>query len=107
MKLARNAIYGLHLKGGKGSTYVHLFHVNERNQVDIAMYTDQFLVKGEMGDRFNPQFVEQDPTYSHDHWVCDDHYNFIMVDSNVTDTRKITVSDYKRMTRKVLKHKAQ
>ncbi|WYX89361.1 hypothetical protein SLPHG_CDS0007 [Salmonella phage Sephi301i] len=25
MELARNAVYGLHLKGGKGSTYAHLF----------------------------------------------------------------------------------
>lgn len=29
MELARNAVYGLHLnKGGKGSSYAHLFHVN-------------------------------------------------------------------------------
>ena len=40
MELARNAIYGLHLKGGEGFTYAHLFHVNERGQMDIAMFVD-------------------------------------------------------------------
>ena len=107
MKLVRNAIYGLHLKSYGGETYIHLFHVNERGQVDIAMYTDQFF-NGELSaTRFNPQFVEADPHYSHDHWCADDHYNFILVDSHVTDTSKITTSQFRRMTRKVMKHKAQ
>lgn len=63
MELARNAVYGLHLKGGKGSTYAHLFHVNERGQVDIAMYVDK-LVKGCESDKFRPDLIEYDHTQS-------------------------------------------
>ncbi|EDW9075426.1 hypothetical protein AV691_004280 [Salmonella enterica subsp. enterica serovar 4,[5],12:i:-] len=56
MKLARNAVYGLHLKGGKGSTYAHLFHVNEQGQIDIAMYVDQLVKCGEH-DKFRPDLI--------------------------------------------------
>lgn len=104
MKLARNAVYGLHLVGGKGSTYAHLFHVNERGQIDIAMFVDQ-LLKGGEADKFRPDLVEYDHTYSHDHWLY--NKNFVMVNSHVTDTSKLTNSDYKRMARKVIKLKAQ
>ena len=104
MELARNAVYGLRLKGGKGSTYAHLFHVNERGQVDIAMYVDQ-LVKGGGSCKFRPDLIEYDHTHSHDHWL--DYYKFTMLDSHVTDTSKLKNRDYKRMARKVVKLKAQ
>lgn len=108
MELARNAVYGLHLKGGKCSTYVHLFHVNERGQIDIAMFVDQMVKKGGESDcdTFRTDLVEYDHTYSHDHWL-DGFYNFTMVNSHVTDTSKITASQYKRMARKVMKSEAQ
>lgn len=107
MELARNAIYGLHLKCGERSTYVHLFHVNDRGQVDIAMFTDQMVKYGDdYCDTFRPDLVEGDHTYSHDHWIEGD-YKFVMVNSHVIDTSKITASQYKRMTRKVMKSEAQ
>lgn len=107
MKLARNAVYGLHLKGRNGTTYAHLFHVNERGQVDIAMFIDQLLKGGEY-DKFRPDLVEFNKNYSHDHWfICRSESDFVMVNSHVTDTSKLTNRDYKRMARKVLKQKAQ
>lgn len=107
MKLARNAVYGLHLKCGEGSTYAHLFHVNERGQMDIAMFVDQRIKGGECDcDTFRPDLVEYDHEYSHDHWI-DGGRKFVMVNSHVTDTSKITASQYKRMARKVMKLKAQ
>lgn len=108
MELARNAVYGLHLKGGKGSTYAHLFHVNERGQMDIAMFVDQRVKKGGEGvcDTFRPDLVEYNHTYSHDHWIGHGR-KFVMVNSHVTDTSKITASQYKRMARKVMKLEAQ
>lgn len=104
MELARNAVYGLHLKGGKGSTYAHLFHVNERGQIDIAMHVDQ-LVKGGESDKLIPDLIEYIHTHSHDHWLGG--YKFTMLDSHVIDTRKLTNRDYRRMARKILKQKAQ
>ncbi|EKL2214115.1 hypothetical protein PQ125_002649 [Salmonella enterica] len=110
MELARNAIYGLHLKCGEGSTYAHLFHVNERGQIDIAMFVDQRVKKGGEGDcdTFRPDLVEHNHNYSHDHWLINrDVSDFVMVNSHVTDTSKITASQYKRMARKVMKLEAQ
>lgn len=104
MELARNAVYGLHLKGGEGSTYAHLFHVNERGQIDIAMYIDR-LVKCGQPYNFSPDLIEYDHTYSHDHWL--DGYKFTMLDSHVIDTSKLTNRDYKRMARKILKQKVK
>lgn len=43
MKLAPNAIYGLHLTHFDGKNYIHLFHSNERGQADIALYADSLI----------------------------------------------------------------
>lgn len=100
--LTRNAVYALNIKQGKGSTYTHLFYLHKIGQVDIAMFVDD----KETHSTFRPDLIEQCPDYSHDHWV-DGEYDFVMVASHVTDTSKLTSRDYKRMTKKAKKAKAQ
>lgn len=100
--LTRNAVYALHLKRGKGETYIHLFHLHKSGQIDIAMYTND----KEAHSTFRPDLITHCPEYSHDHWV-DGEYDFALVASHVTDTNKLTSRDYKRMTKKAKKAKAQ
>ena len=107
MKLAPNAIYGLHLTRCDGTSYIHLFHSNERGQADIAMYADSLIKPGcEMMMRFAPEFIKADRNYSHNHWL-DGYYNWHLVASHIVDTDKLTARDYRKMARKVAKHKPQ
>lgn len=107
MKLAPNAIYGLHLTRYDGTSYIHLFHSNERGQADIAMYADSLIKPGgEKMIRFTPEFIKADPNYSHNHWLTG-YYNLHLVASHIVDTDKLTARDYRKMARKVAKHKPQ
>lgn len=107
MKLAPNAIYGLHLNRYDGARYIHLFHSNERGQADIAMYADSLIKPGgEKMIRFTPEFIKADPNYSHNHWLTG-YYNLHLVASHIVDTDKLTARDYRKMARKVAKHKPQ
>lgn len=107
MKLAPNAIYGLHLTRCDGTSYIHLFHSNERGQADIAMYADSLIKPGgETMMRFAPEFIKADPNYSHNHWL-NGYYNWHLVASHIVDTDKLTARDYRKMARKVAKHKPQ
>lgn len=105
MKLAPNAIYGLHLTSYDGTSYIHLFHSNERGQVDIAMYAENMIKRSNgMTIRFEPEFIKHDPNYSHNHWLIG-YYDWHLVASHVVKTEKLTARDYRKMARKVAKHK--
>lgn len=107
MKLAPNAIYGLHITRYDGTSHIHLFHSNERGQADIAMYADSLIKPcGETMMRFSPEFIKADPNYSHNHWL-NGYYDWHLVASHVVDTDKLTARDYRKMARKVAKHKPQ
>lgn len=107
MKLAPNAIYGLHLTRFDGTSYIHLFHSNEHGQIDIAMHADSLIKPScEMMMRFAPEFIKANRNYSHNHWL-DGYYNWHLVASHIVDTDKLTARDYRKMTRKVAKHKPQ
>ena len=109
MKLAPNAIYGLHINRHDGTSDIHLFHSNERGQADIAMYADSLIKPGgKTMMRFSPEFIKANPNYSHNHWLndyCDWH--LVVVASHVVETDKLTARDYRKMARKVAKHKPQ
>lgn len=107
MKLAPNAIYGLHITSYDGTSHIHLFHSNERGQADIAMYADSLIKpSGETMMRFTPEFIKADPNYSHNHWLSV-YYGWHLVASHVVKTDKLTARDYRKMARKVAKHKPQ
>ena len=107
MKLAPNAIYGLHLTHCDGKNYIHLFHANEHGQLDIAMYADSLIKPScESIVRFAPEFIKANRNYSHNHWL-NRYYDWHRVASHVVETDKLTARDYRKMARKVAKHKPQ